>query len=322
MRSHHPIDETYFTEQFRSSVDHLTHSMLQMCEKLVAFNAIGTVTSNLAPSFLKISTMTLFSKLIPPKDFDLSRILDIYLSDNGTEIIRKMLGIDVHIVFPVRKTQTTSRGRSINNFFNQLTLWYKDRTKKSIKLFINGNVHVTGCRTLREYVWLLSKVCQFLTMLFDSSKCVADTIDIQMINTNFQIKTGLDLNKLKRLLLADGKCATYDREVYPGLNLKVPTSYKREASILLFISGNIIITGVKHFLEVFEAYKYITHFISENKKDVSKLRPLLSEKPVRTSQYAEEFVNGYNSVYYHNIYVWSSNTSSDTNETSVCFLSC
>lgn len=299
-----------FSVAFLKRVDDLTLSMLQLCEKMCALQAVGELGRSVSPSEIRISTMTLFSKLRPPTGFDLSSIIELYLQEDGIERIRQMLGIHVHIVFPIRKVQKTARGKSINNFFNQLSFWYKDTTKKSIKIFINGNVHITGCRTLREYVWLLGRVCSFLNTVFPPGKaghcpCVAETIDVQMINTNFHIQSGLDLNKLKRLLLDHGRCATYDREVYPGLNLKLQTSFNREASILIFISGNIIITGVKHFAEIYEAYKFITTFIASNLDTVSKARLFVTEKDKRTPRAAPVYRDGYDCHFLHSCLVFN-----------------
>lgn len=248
--------------------------MLTMSEKMVALNGMLAQKNAITPSQLKLSTMTIFSRLDVPPGFDLKKIIEFFLHE-GQDKMREHLGLDIHVVFPIRKSKKTSRGKAINNFFNQLTFWYKDGTKKSVKIFINGNVHVTGCRSLKEYVGLVYRICNFMDVLFPgdgANRCHATDIELQMVNTNFSINMGLDLSKLKRILLDKGMCATYDREVYPGLNLKVPTSPGREASVLIFISGNIIITGVKSFMEVYEAYKFITETVASSAHDISKRR--------------------------------------------------
>jgi TATA-box binding protein (TBP) (component of TFIID and TFIIIB) len=272
--------DPWCSEQFVARVEHLSHEMLQMCEKMQAYNCmLASTAPGVSPSQLKLSTMTIFSRVQVPPNFSLNRVIEMYLNE-GIERIRELLGLEVHVVFPIRKVKSTSRGKPINNFFNQLTFWYKDGTKKSVKLFINGNVHVTGCRSLREYVTLVGRICRFINAAFDQDSCRAEGVDIHMINTNFGVNIGLDLSKLKKILLDMGMCATYDREVYPGLNLKVPTATGREASVLIFISGNIIITGVKGFLEIYEAYRFIVGVITERTADVYKVRlaPAVTEK--------------------------------------------
>jgi TATA-box binding protein (TBP) (component of TFIID and TFIIIB) len=303
-----PKYDEYLTDDFIAGTQVLSHDMLQMCEKMYALGEVykskkSTDMEKMQPNQIKLSTMTMFSKLIVPSNFNLSHVIEVFLKE-GLEKIREYIGLEVHISFPVRKTQTI-RGKSINNFYNQLTMWYKDGTKKSIKLFINGNVHVTGCRSLKEYVCLVRRVCMFLNNIFANGEpvCRASSIDIQMINTNFGINIGLDLSKLKKVLLGYGRCATYDREVYPGLNLKVPTSYGREASVLVFISGNIIITGAKHFLEIYEAYKFILDSIYANSKDLIKVR-LESNGNEKKKKCQTAFSHGYDEHILNSIIPW------------------
>lgn len=261
------------TNTYISRIKAMSKELLHACENIQNLNEVITSTTSIEPSTLKLSTMTIFSRLDMPEGFMLNKVIEYYLS-NGNDKVKEVMGLDVHIVFPIRKTKKTSRGKNISNFFNQLTFWYKDCTKKSVKLFINGNVHVTGCRSLEEYTNLMQHICRFMDHLFteSSKKCKVIDIDIQMVNTNFSVGRGLDLSRLKRILLDQGMCATYDREVYPGLNLKVPTSAGREASVLVFISGNIIITGVRHFCEVYEAYKFIIESICDTAHLITKKR--------------------------------------------------
>lgn len=280
--------------------------MMTTLEKLHALNSIMRMESKVTPSLLRLSTMTIFTYMKVPTNYNLNKIIELYL-ENDVKDLENIIGHDIHVVFPMRRSRTTSRGKCLNNFFNQLTFWYKDGTKKSVKLFINGNVHITGCRSLREYVILISKIAQFINKVFDTDTqeddaCIIQDVDIQMANTNFGVNVGLDLSKLKRILLENGRIATYDREVYPGLNLKVPTSFKREASVLVFISGNVIITGVKHFLEIFEAYKYITDAIICNMNEVVRVRLQTQEKVNKKSEITYNM--GYDQHLLGSIIVW------------------
>lgn len=267
------MDLNAYTDAYIKRICELSNDLLTTCENIERMNEYVEKMTSIEPSTLKLSTMTIFSRLDVPEGFLLNKVIEYYL-ENGNDKIKEIMGLDIHIVFPIRKSKKTSRGKNISNFFNQLTFWYKDCTKKSVKLFINGNVHVTGCRSLDEYSNLMQHVCKFMDYLFPDSakKCRVQDIDIQMVNTNFSVGRGLDLSRLKRILLDQGMCATYDREVYPGLNLKVPTSAGREASVLVFISGNIIITGVRHFYEVYEAYKFITESICNTAHMITKKR--------------------------------------------------
>lgn len=283
------------TQTYVDRIKELSSDLLQSCENIQHLNEYITKTTSIEPTTLKLSTMTIFSRLEVPDGFVLNKVIEYYLN-NGNDKVREIMGLDVHIVFPIRKSKKTSRGKNISNFFNQLTFWYKDCTKKSVKLFINGNVHVTGCRSLEEYTRLMHHICRFMDHLFpDSSRtCKVMDIDIQMVNTNFSVGRGLDLSRLKRILLDQGMCATYDREVYPGLNLKVPTSAGREASVLVFISGNIIITGVRYFREIYEAYKFITESICSTAHLITKKRIAVASVEKKKPS-AVSIVNGYES---------------------------
>jgi TATA-box binding protein (TBP) (component of TFIID and TFIIIB) len=299
-----PTSKDCFCPEASQYLNDMSYKMLVTSEKMTAKNVLLQHKTGIVPSQLRLSTMTVFARLNVPADFQLARIIDVFLL-HGEQRIRDMIGFDVHVVFPVRKSKNKVNGKQVNNFFNQLTMWYKQGTKKSVKLFINGNVHVTGCQSTGEYVSLMRSLCKFMDLMFPESHAMTSVrqVEIQMINSKFGLGVGLDLSRLQRIALGAGLSATYDREVYPGLNIKVPTSLSRYASVLVFISGNIIITGVKDFFEIYEAYDTIVDSIANNLQSVQKAR-IASKKNDRNKSSEQVWLHGYESSVARSILIW------------------
>lgn len=146
-----------------------------------------------------------------------------------------------------------------------------DRNNKAIKIFCNGSLHVTGCKSVEE----CTKVCDIVCGALDLCHRVPHgtfritSFNIQLINTNFVTQHRYNLPKLQRLLFMEHDLdACYDPYFHAALNLKFnirsSSSLVRDVTILTFHSGNIIITGVVTAHELEESYKFITTFLDEH----------------------------------------------------------
>ena len=125
-------------------------------------------------------------------------------------------------------------------FDNQLT--FKHGTK-SIKMFTNGTVHATGCKSTREFEEVAHELADFLQAAMDVSPTFGTVIRLYeptlcMLNLNADLGREIKIRRLHDALLERGAVASYDPNTYPGL--KILLGY---ATILLFKSGKIIISG-------------------------------------------------------------------------------
>ena len=168
--------------------------------------------------------------------------------------------------------RTTRTGKVKQTFYNQVSVWFTDdASKKNIKVFRNGNLHITGEKSLARNIEIADEICMILGILFRCERYATD-FDVQMINTNFRLSVGLVLGSMRDVLskVPSVVKASYEPETYPGLNCKYRTSSGRDASLLIFNSGNVIITGIKDFKEFYEAYVMITGVIDDHVQAVKR----------------------------------------------------
>ena len=145
------------------------------------------------------------------------------------------------------------------DFNNQTTVRYGT---KSIKMFRNGSVHVTGCKTMEEFVQAVTAVCDAMTQAGIEPDGVRVTdFHAHMINVTFNTNQTLGLRGLRDHCIGRGWAATYDADVYPGLNMKIPVSGGPVVTALVFRSGNVILTGAKTAEHVREAHHTLTHML-------------------------------------------------------------
>ena len=175
----------------------------------------------------------------------------------------------------------------------------------SSKIFPNGQVHIAGCRTRRtiniaivsiySLLKALHKKFDILTVKEDEicSPILTDptvfNVSISMINSNFSFGFDIKQETLKNILnneydlkSPNGKIslATFDPSNYPGINAKyringLPMTTKKKdgqtVTLLIFRSGNVIITGGKNIHDIIKAYNYIRKIVSDNLGTVTYL---------------------------------------------------
>ena len=181
-----------------------------------------------------------------------------------------------------------------NNFFNQITVEVKPtgNNKINIKLFKNGSIQLTGCKSmnnLHEVLMILAhelmiskavigpKYNEIIPKPFleDNSKFIISDIMIRMINTNFKMSYKIDRDELYRILINNNIKCTFEPCVHAGVNIKFVVGKKKnnankEVSIFVFESGSIIITGASDSTHVLKAYNFITTILDEHHDEIVK----------------------------------------------------
>jgi TATA-box binding protein (TBP) (component of TFIID and TFIIIB) len=164
-----------------------------------------------------------------------------------------------------KKVETRSRRKRAGSgaFYNQFTMYYGS---KSVKVFRNGSVHVTGCQSPREFVRVTKAVCNLIQDIGgiepeEGGRLTVSDVAVRMINMNFGIDRRLHLRALCDVCVAAGFTARYDADVYPGLNVKLPIG-GRVITVLLFKSGKVIITGARTAQELECAHAMITSLVA------------------------------------------------------------
>lgn len=166
---------------------------------------------------------------------------------------------------PLGLSVSKHRKRPRLTFYNQITLKHGS---KSIKVFDNGTMHVTGCASLEEFSRVVKAVCTLMEETAGIAECVRVTdFDIQMMNLNLCAGKPLYLREMHDICSSMGLTASYDADVYPGLNVKLMVGDRR-VTVLMFKSGKVIMTGAKAPTELDEAHKIITDVLARSSGDV------------------------------------------------------
>ena len=211
----------------------------------------GRTFAAMQPSRASISTMTITATL------------------NVKRVCRESLMIAMSLVEgsgPLTETAKKSHKRKQATpavFYNQITVRHGT---KSVKVFNNGSIHVTGCTSPTEFLSVASAVCKMMGEVagietVDGSAVCVTGFEIQMINMNFGAGKQLYLQGLRDTCASLGYVASYDADVYPGLNIKLPVGDRR-VTVLIFRSGKIIITGAKSAADLEEAHRMITEVVA------------------------------------------------------------
>jgi TATA-box binding protein (TBP) (component of TFIID and TFIIIB) len=149
-------------------------------------------------------------------------------------------------------------------FYNQVTLQHGT---KSIKVFKNGSLQVTGCKSPLQFLGIAEDMCRFMEddagMGSMMGHIHVTDFRVQMINLNFEVGTALYLALLRDMFISKGHMASYDADVYPGLNVKLRLQTGAMVTVLVFRSGKLIITGAKTAPDMEAAYSQVMLVLEE-----------------------------------------------------------
>jgi TATA-box binding protein (TBP) (component of TFIID and TFIIIB) len=232
---------------------------------------------------VNISTITLICNLNKDK-INISYFVENFDKD-GVTMKRSKSNKDFEV---------SKRGKIKKTFFNQVSLNYEDISKKSIKIFSNGKLQITGLSCYWECNHVMNMVLKWMNEIFVEDNIVITHSYVGMINSNFCVRETLNLQKLNAILNRyDNVMSIYNPESYPAINMKIhytEKEYKNSKStisIFIFGTGNIVITGAKSIDDITLAYRFIMNTLNEN-RDVKR-----GDSPVKKTKNIDKFVDGY-----------------------------
>ena len=185
------------------------------------------------------------------------------------------------------------------HFFNQITVVirvfqgpvtsWEEEPKINLKLFKNGSIQMSGCKSL-EYVnivlnKLIVKLKQIKAKIEDNKiheiKFVENYLDlsiisykIDMINSNYKVNMQIDRIKFYNLLLKKKIKCSFEPCIRACVIIKyTPTENndeEKEISVFVFQKGNIIITGARTKNHIISACKYINNILLTHHDEISK----------------------------------------------------
>lgn len=248
----------------KMNIEEYSKNYLEIIEKVQKNNHI-----------LRISTITAICEISINK-VDLNKFNE-YITNTKNVTTKHSKNHDEYTV--------TKRGKVRKTFFNQLTINYKDISKKSIKIFLNGKLQLTGLSSLFECKLVIEMICKWLSECF-LERITYNNFKIGMINSNFMINHTINLEKLQYYLINNHSNANirFEPDTYPAINVK--SLFDNKVSIFIFGSGNIVITGAKTLSEIKTAYEYISQILNNS-------AIFLRKKDQKTKKQETIYVNGY-----------------------------
>jgi TATA-box binding protein (TBP) (component of TFIID and TFIIIB) len=212
--------------------------MFRICEE-------ATITPK--PTYLSMTTIT--------STFKIDSLIDVH------DLKQKMKDVP----FVIKKkgsTKTFEWSIKENKFFNQVTAEYRDDfSKKSIKFFPNGSIHVTGCSDLIDCHRVMNQVVLCIKHYTDKEVETTD-FKILMINANFSVNSVLNLNAVTKKSEDAGCQVSFKPEIYSAVKIKfVPGPDMKRITASVFSSGCILITGARTLREITASYEFLLNMI-------------------------------------------------------------
>lgn len=168
-----------------------------------------------------------------------------------------------------------------------------DNIKVTIKVFSNGNLHLTGVKSVSMAMDYGNLFCKCLGQLFGQQFNI-DSFTIQLVNAtckfNLQPDTVISLSSFKDIVQKvpshdfeeDIQCF-YNNDVHAGLRIKLPY-LGHKSTVILFATGSVLFNAFLSGNELVYAYNFVTHYFRQHQ--ISVLKPKLIKD---RSKYDDEF---------------------------------
>lgn len=192
-----------------------------------------------------------------------------------------------------KKTSVNKKKKKKKVFFNQVSMYVHVHGKRkkpvNVKLFSNGSIQMTGCKTVSHAIEAMEKIFVQLRKVkalvdYKKNKIIekpfvtnTESVDINhiknmrivMINSNFDMHFHIDRLKLYNLLTQQNYECRFDPINHACVNIKYENDEKA-ISIFVFEKGSVIITGAKNCSHIKAAYKFINEFLIGNYNEITK----------------------------------------------------
>jgi TATA-box binding protein (TBP) (component of TFIID and TFIIIB) len=254
------------------------------------------------PNGVSISTMCASCKL--GTEINILNIEKYLPLDQDDILCVKMNDEKIRTLIPEKKKNKREKKnakpkKKVNHFYNQITVIiridsgtiqsWEDVHKINLKLFKNGSIQMSGCKTLKSINIVLNKLLIKLIEIkarIEDNKIVEkkfidktellgiNNFKIDMINSNYKVNMQIDRSKLFSLLLKKKIKASFEPCIRACVIIKqtpeINNDEQKEISIFVFQKGNIIITGARRKSHILSAYKYINNILVTHSDDISK----------------------------------------------------
>jgi TATA-box binding protein (TBP) (component of TFIID and TFIIIB) len=144
------------------------------------------------------------------------------------------------------------------HFNNSLTISKQvgNGKNRSVKIFPNGKIHVTGSSTPLEGLDIIQEIQSIVDKIFPEIKDnPIIPMETQMINATFQVPHGIDQMTLLDLLKTQRKYVSkisFNPETYAAVKCKM-----FGMSVSIFKTGSVVLAGANNFKDLAVAYRFL-----------------------------------------------------------------
>lgn len=181
---------------------------------------------------------------------------------------------------------------NVKRFLNSVQL--KNKAGKGIKLFSNGKIHITGCKSLLEAYNTASAVVEDINFSLFTEIQIQD-FSIQMLNIILKVDKSIKLQQFYEEYVHDESITVkYDPILYSGLIIKFAgEDQKSNCSLTYFSTGTIFCNGLKEPAHLAQAYQHISDIGSAYLMEKIQV---IKEKGKRGRKRKAEHAEFYNSL--------------------------
>lgn len=155
-------------------------------------------------------------------------------------------------------------------FYNQLTIRCIDISIKSIKIFKNGRIQITGLTSVYESEEIRTLIELIFKNVYDDPIWFTMPNHIHLMNVHVKLTCDkLDLQVIHNYMITKYQtkkknewCIRYDKQIHPALNIKNSIYHNKYITYLIFTSGNVIISGCKSIDDIEYIYDQLIDIVS------------------------------------------------------------
>jgi TATA-box binding protein (TBP) (component of TFIID and TFIIIB) len=209
-----------------------------------------------------------------------------------------------------KKTNAKKKEVTRRRFDNQLTIvMYYNENKYNIKLFKNGNVQITGVKSIDNGSLTIDHLIEIIKnmMLKKEGVGIISNVNdlrntnyrIRLINSDFKvINCEIRLDYLYNIVTKKYKIiCSYEPCIYPGAKIEYyypnngfckctgfcngKSDVCKKITIAVFQSGCVIITGANKIEHINVAYEFICKILKDNLENIKRMKlplPMVSKK--------------------------------------------
>lgn len=239
---------------------------------------------NITFSPIYICTLTVVGAIYPLEHIS-KKIIDLKKVAAALEIDEVLVGLEgggecKGLPVSAKKRKAVEKGKEVkkSEFFNAifLLIQLEESNDKyaNVKLYTNGRVHLTGCRSEDQAMETLNKIVGKLhevpddafanpeielTPVFQKIHMINSYFEIYLNNANIEI----DNYKLHDLLSQKGITCTFESVINMGITFKKKCMIPEETDVTVcgFQTGRFILTGAVDFRQIDESYEYVTEIL-------------------------------------------------------------